>query len=82
MPFFRTSSDEPDAADLDPINYNEKKRKLLGEKIHEAFMHPKKFKIGKIELKTEPAKLKSLPKTKTSSSSDLESKRKHKFQLS
>ena len=82
MPLFRTSSDEADATDLDPINYNEKKRQLLGNEIHEAFMHPKKFKIGKIELKTEPAKLKPLSKTKTGSSNEHETKRKHKFQLS
>ncbi len=37
----------------DPEEYNSKKRKILGEGVFESFMHPKKFKTGKIELKSE-----------------------------
>ena len=33
-----------------PLEYNEKKRKLMGTDIHESFLHPKKIKTAKLTL--------------------------------
>jgi hypothetical protein len=73
----------------DPIEFNENKRKLLGEKIHNSFLHPKPFKIGQIELKSEslPKKLMSDESKKRKLDQEIEKdtniseKKKHKFQL-
>jgi hypothetical protein len=64
-----------------PEEYNSKKRKILGDGIFESFMHPKKFKTGKIEFKSEP---KSEPKGKKESTSKTLSDSKlskHKFNI-
>jgi len=37
-----------DEFDLNPIEFNEKKRKLLGAAVHESFIHPKLIKTNKI----------------------------------
>jgi hypothetical protein len=70
----------------DPMEFNDKKRKLLGEKIHNSFLHPKPFKIGQLQMKPEasPKKLSDESKKRkldpemTTNTSD---KKKHKFQL-
>ncbi len=69
--------------DLDPEEFNSKKRKLLGEGVFESFMHPKQIKVGKIVLKNE---MKNQSKNQLTeekkSSNDLPTKqRKHKFNV-
>lgn len=44
------SNDETKLNSLDPISFNNEKRKRLGDGIHESFLHPKPFKIGKISI--------------------------------
>jgi hypothetical protein len=66
---------------LDPLHFNENKRKLLGEEVYEGFMHPKKFKVGKIELKREPSKITIGQKKLASQPKEVISIKKHKFQL-
>jgi hypothetical protein len=71
------------------MEYNEKKRHLLGEKIHNSFLHPKPIKIGQINLKSEPLTTKlnldESKKRKINVESDTITKpisnKKHKFHL-
>lgn len=64
-------------SETNPEEYNSKKRKILGDGVFQSFMHPKKFKTGKIELKSdsEPQEKKE---TKTSTLSKVS---KHKFNI-
>lgn len=65
----------------DPISYNERKRKRLGEEVHEGFLHPKQIKLGQITLKSEKAdKELALKKLKSYSKNNVSTK-KHKFQF-
>jgi len=73
---------------VDPMEFNEKKRKLLGEKIHDGFLHPKPFKIGQIQFKSEasPVKLSDESKKRKldpeiEKNTNFSDKKKHKFQL-
>ncbi len=73
----------------DPIEFNEKKRHLLGEKLHNSFLHPKKIKIGQLHLKSEPSTNKlsmdESKKRKINIEADTNTKpvsfQKHKFNL-
>jgi hypothetical protein len=49
--FFRKNDEQKvDVTKLDPIKFNDEKRKRLGDPIHHSFLHPKPFKIGKLSL--------------------------------
>jgi tRNA U38,U39,U40 pseudouridine synthase TruA len=64
--------------DNNPEKFNEKKRKLLGEKVFDSFMHPKKFKTKTISLE------KKMPKTTEKQMQKLEKKKKnvaHRFEF-
>ena len=62
-----------------PEEYNSKKRKILGDGVFESFMHPKQFKIGKIELNAETEQK---PKKELSPKTFVEKKQlKHKFNV-
>ena len=39
-----------DLTKINPIAFNDEKRKRLGNAIHHSFLHPKPFKIGKISI--------------------------------
>ncbi len=55
-----TTQDVNDLAE-NPIEFNAKKRKLLGEGIQESFLNPKPFKIEKMVL---PSSQKTQPNSK------------------
>ena len=73
----------------DPIEFNEKKRKLIGEKIHNSFLHPKPMKTGELFIKPEQSSFKKdneeTKKQKvteeTRADSNLIKIKKHKFSL-
>ena len=71
----------------DPIEFNEIKRKRLGEPIHESFLHPKLIKTDKIQFGDEvPSKAKQLTKKSISKNKKIEPLHvdksvKHKFRL-
>jgi hypothetical protein len=66
-----------DLTKINPIAFNDEKRKRLGNAIHHSFLHPKPFKIGKLSLAT--------PKEVKVEKKSLEQKpmkeRKHKFNI-
>ena len=76
LPLFRFGLDEGE----DPTEFNEKKKTLLDPEIHESFLHPKTFKIGKIQLKSEPKVKTTSQKRKNEAVTN--NPKKHKFQFS
>ena len=78
--FFSETFDENDE---EPETFNEKKRKLLGNEVHDGFLNPKKIKIGTITLNPESKmKPKVSPKKKTIETKNNVSQTKHKFSFS
>ena len=85
-------SDGEEGLNEDPIEFNETKRKRLGESLQESFQHPKLIKTDKISFgsqlpkipaeksKKTSTKLKIEPLKKTDSSKDSKIT-KHKFQV-
>ncbi len=76
----------------DPILFNEKKRKLLGDEIHDGFLHPKKFKTNSFVLQNSELDetQRVTPKEKTAQKRKLDevdetksfsNQKKHKFQI-
>ncbi len=66
-------------SETNPEEYNSKKRKLLGDGVFESFMHPKKFKTGKIHMQSES---KQEEKPKKEQKTYVPSKQsKHKFNI-
>ena len=78
----------------DPIQFNEKKRKLLGDEIHDSFLHPNKFKTNTFYLQSETNEIPNAAiKLKLESSAseakkrkfvekdDQTNQKKHKFQI-
>jgi hypothetical protein len=73
------SDENLDDIDLNPIEFNERKRKLLGPAVHESFIHPKLIKTNKIIF---PQTNKSNQKNTTKEIPVSETKHvKHKFQF-
>ena len=72
------TNDAPISDDIDPIEFNETKRKRLGPAIQESFLHPKLIKTNKIVFKKQLLK-KNPEVIKTESKPKKEIK--HKFQF-
>ena len=51
----------------------------MGDEIHKSFLHPKKFQIGELELKTESGSKSKTEKRKNEPTNFVS--KKHKFQL-
>jgi hypothetical protein len=67
-----------DDKDINPIDFNERKRKLMGIGVHESFLHPKFIKTDKIVFSKELRKTESKPKvTQVTKPKEI----KHKFQF-
>jgi hypothetical protein len=75
----------------DPLLFNERKRKLLGDEVHDGFLHPKKFKTNSLLLQNESDQSQKMP---IKSSADVKKRKlelsdeamsskikKHKFQI-
>ena len=80
------TNDEQFSQDEDPIEFNEIKRKRLGEPIQDSFLHPKLIKTNKITFESEPSKPKKLSEKSKSTLTKTEPMKvekvvKHKFQL-
>jgi hypothetical protein len=65
---------------LNPIDYNEKKRKLMGAAIQDSFLHPKIIKTDKIVFVKDKKQSNSTP-ISLSSGESVPKKIKHKFQF-
>lgn len=82
----RTNEEEHISQDEDPIQFNEVKRKRLGESIQESFLHPKLIKTNKITFASETSKPKKPSEKSKSTLTKIEPLKvektvKHKFQL-
>ena len=66
---------------MDPISFNEKKRNLLGNEVHESFLHPKMFKTNTINLKNESSNFTPKKRKTETPKSSASVPKKHKFQL-
>ena len=75
LSLFRPDLDEAE----DPTEFNAKKKTLLDPEIHESFLHPKTFKIGEIQLKSETKVKTTSQKRKNEAVSN--NPKKHKFQF-
>jgi hypothetical protein len=80
--FFRSSSSNDDqkidVAKLDPIKFNDEKRKRMGDAIHHSFLHPKPFKIGKLSL---PKPTNIIKDEKKTEKQKVVKESKHKFNI-
>ena len=65
-------------ADENPMEFNEKKGKLLGSSIQESFLHPKPFKIEKMTL---PKKTERKKTTKQLGGKSENKVSKHRFNI-
>ena len=71
-----SSFDKAAKIDENPLEFNEKKRKLLGPGLQESFLHPKAFKIEKLTLPKNTEKKKS-----TKQSGGNTEVKKHRFNV-
>ena len=60
----------------DPIQFNEEKRKRLGDEMFSSFSHPKPFKIGRFKLEKSNVKTEKKPLEK-----QIGKEPKHKFNI-
>jgi len=80
-PQLQNDNEAKDEGYLNPIDFNEKKRKLMGSAIHESFLHPKIIKTDKIVFsKQKPVNNPTL-ETKSDKSALSFKPIKHKFQF-
>jgi hypothetical protein len=77
LPIFFSVENENESNE-NPMEYNEKKRKLLGSGIHDSFLHPKPFKIEKLTL---PKKMEAKKQTKQLEALKGSKITKHRFNI-
>jgi hypothetical protein len=80
-PQLQNDNELKDESNLNPIDFNEKKRKLMGTAVHESFLHPKIIKTDKILFTKQKLVNKGSSGTKSDKSVLSFKPIKHKFQF-
>jgi hypothetical protein len=81
IPELQKDNEANDESYLNPIDFNERKRKLLGSAVHESFLHPKIIKTDKIVFSKQKPVNKTTSATKSDKSVPPLKPIKHKFQF-
>ncbi len=80
-PQLQNDNEAKDESYLNPINFNERKRKLMGSAVHESFLHPKIIKTDKIVFSKQKSVNNLTSGTKSDKSVVSLKPIKHKFQF-